>query len=119
MMPDGNTDPNERKVERPHRTMIRISSIDEHSTISKTIHERPSVFSWRDDSCWSVSENTKSRDFRRKRFKKQKGEYLATKDPPPEVLKEIMNANEENDHHTIDDGGHGSSSESAVNGSKR
>lgn len=42
-----------------------------------------------------MSENTKSRDFRKKRFKKQKGEYLAAKDPPPEILKEIQNEEEE------------------------
>ncbi|VDP92915.1 unnamed protein product [Echinostoma caproni] len=47
------------------------------------------------ESCWSVSENTKSKDFRKKRFKKQKGEYLAAKDPPPEILKEIQNEEED------------------------
>ncbi|TGZ65781.1 hypothetical protein CRM22_005693 [Opisthorchis felineus] len=95
-MPDGKRDSNERPAERQYRTLLRISSVDENSTaVGKPPNDRPSVFSWKDESCWSVSENTKSRDFRRKRFKKQKGEYLATKEPPPEILQEISKLNEE------------------------
>ncbi|KAG5449867.1 hypothetical protein CSKR_201058 [Clonorchis sinensis] len=95
-MPDGKRDSNERPAERQYRTLLRISSVDEHSTVvGRPSNDRPSVFSWKDESCWSVSENTKSKDFRRKRFKKQKGEYLATKEPPPEILQEISRLNEQ------------------------
>ncbi|OON19017.1 hypothetical protein X801_05123 [Opisthorchis viverrini] len=95
-MPDGKRDSNERPAERQYRTLLRISSVDEHSAaIGRPSNDRPSVFSWKDESCWSVSENTKSKDFRRKRSKKQKGEYLATKEPPPEILQEISKLNEQ------------------------
>ncbi|CAL8096566.1 unnamed protein product [Calicophoron daubneyi] len=92
--------PNEQDEQPPHRTsrsLLRISSTDDPNATGKSVTtDRPSVFSWRDDSCWSVSENTKSRDFRRKRFKKQKGEYLAAKmEPPPEVLSDLQQLKEE------------------------
>ncbi|THD28088.1 hypothetical protein FGIG_03830 [Fasciola gigantica] len=97
-MPDGNSEapgPDSRRAS--HRSLLQVSSIEDQSAVGgrPLANDRPSIFSWRDDSCWSVSENTKSRDFRKKRFKKQKGEYLAAKDPPPEILKEIQIEEEE------------------------
>ncbi|CAH8567069.1 unnamed protein product [Heterobilharzia americana] len=63
--------------------------------------ERYSVFSWKDDGCCSVSENTKSKDFRLKRLKKQKGEYSVVKDQKLEILNELLGTSpQDNEHET-------------------
>nr|CAH8853708.1 unnamed protein product [Trichobilharzia regenti] len=92
----------------PHgknETIEEISKIpsDEHSTsiTRRNTAERISIFSWKDDSCFSISENTKSKDFRRKRYKRQKGEYTVVKDPTPEALNELIDPPQDEDNENV------------------